>query len=174
MSPTRSLGTRLLLLFRSLFWAAVLPGFFAGFLPWRYFGVRSAVLNLANPLHWGALAGIAGGTILLATAIVEFARTGRGTLSPVDPPRVLVVRGLYRHVRNPMYLSVTLIVLGEALLVGSTELLLYWAVWFAAANVFIIAYEEPNLRRRFGAEYDRYVAAVRRWVPRLKPYEPLE
>jgi protein-S-isoprenylcysteine O-methyltransferase Ste14 len=72
-----------------------------------------------------------------------------------------------------MYLSVTVLVLGEALLVGSTALLTYWAVWFAAAHVFVIAYEEPNLRRRFGADYDQYTAAVRRWIPRRRPYEPL-
>jgi protein-S-isoprenylcysteine O-methyltransferase Ste14 len=73
-----------------------------------------------------------------------------------------------------MYLSVTALVLGEALLVGSTALVIYWAVWFTAAHVFVIAYEEPNLRRRFGPEYDHYAAAVRRWIPRCRPYEPLE
>jgi protein-S-isoprenylcysteine O-methyltransferase Ste14 len=109
---------------------------------------------------------------LLGACILEFARTGRGTLSPVDPPRVLVVHGLYRYVRNPMYLSVTAIVLGEAVLSGSTGLVVYWAVWFAAANLFVVFYEEPNLRRRFGAEYDRYMKAVGRWLPRVRAYAP--
>jgi protein-S-isoprenylcysteine O-methyltransferase Ste14 len=104
--------------------------------------------------------------VLLGTCIWEFARRGRGTLAPVDPPRTLVVQGLYRYVRNPMYLSVTMIVLGEALLTGSRALLAYWAVWFLAANLFVIGYEEPTLRRRFGPAYDRYRATVGRWVPR--------
>ena len=79
-----------------------------------------------------------------------------GTLAPVDPPRALVVRGLYRHVHNPMYLSVTMIVLGEVLLTRSLALLVYWAIWFLAANLFVIGYEEPTLRRRFGASYNQY------------------
>src|SRR5262249_26139074 len=101
--------------------------------------------------------------------IWEFARSGRGTLAPMDPPRDLVVRGLYRYVRNPMYLGVTAIILGEALLARSQALVLYWAVWFLAANLFVIAYEEPNLRRRFGQSYELYTQQVGRWLPRLKP-----
>jgi protein-S-isoprenylcysteine O-methyltransferase Ste14 len=81
---------------------------------------------------------------------------------------VLVVRGLYRYVRNPMYLSVTTIVLGEALLAGSPALLVYWAIWFFAANLFVIGYEEPTLRRRFGQSYDLYTQEVRRWIPTFK------
>ena len=106
------------------------------------------------------------GVVLLGTCIWEFARRGRGTLAPVDPPTELVVRGLYRYVRNPMYLSVTMIVLGEVILTGSRGLLGYWAVWFAAVNLFVIGYEEPALRRRFGPTYERYRATVGRWVPR--------
>ncbi len=97
---------------------------------------------------------------------------GRGTLSPADPPRELVVRGLYRYVRNPMYLAVSLIVLGEALLTASRGLLYYWAFFFAIVNVFIIGYEEPTLRRRFGESYERYTQRVPRWVPRLRPGAP--
>ena len=105
---------------------------------------------------------------LLAACVWEFARTGRGTLSPVDPPRKLVVRGLYRYVRNPMYLSVTAIVLGEVLLTGSRALLIYWALWFFAANLFVMGYEEPTLRREFGTDYERYRREVGRWIPRLR------
>jgi protein-S-isoprenylcysteine O-methyltransferase Ste14 len=104
--------------------------------------------------------------VLLGTCIWEFARRGRGTLAPVDPPKTLVVQGLYRYVRNPMYVSVTTIVLGEALLTGSRALLAYWAVWFLAVNLFVIGYEEPTLHRRFGPAYERYRATVGRWVPR--------
>ena len=111
---------------------------------------------------------VAVGAALLAACIWEFARRGRGTLSPVDPPKQLVVRGLYRYVRNPMYLSVTLIVLGELVLTRSRGLLLYWAVWFVAVNLFVLAYEEPTLRAQFGDSYERYTREVGRWMPRFR------
>jgi ABC-type microcin C transport system permease subunit YejB len=78
---------------RSLLWAVLLPGLFAGYVPWRYFGLRSVVLDLRQPVYWAGLLGIGLGTALLAVCILEFARSGRGTLSPVDPPRKLVIRG---------------------------------------------------------------------------------
>jgi protein-S-isoprenylcysteine O-methyltransferase Ste14 len=144
---------------------------FAGYLPWRYFGLSQVVIDLRSPRHWLGLAAIGIGVVLLGACIWEFAHRGRGTLSPVDPPSELVVEGLYRYVRNPMYLSVTVIVLGEALLSGSRALLAYWAVWFVAANLFVIGYEEPTLRRRFGPAYERYRAKVGRWLPR-RPSPP--
>jgi protein-S-isoprenylcysteine O-methyltransferase Ste14 len=104
---------------RSLLWTLLLPGLFAGFLPWRYFGLSQVVIDTRSPRHWLGLAAMGIGVVLLGTCIWEFARRGRGTLAPVDPPTELVVRGLYRYVRNPMYLSVTMIALGEVILTGS-------------------------------------------------------
>ena len=162
------MGPRLIwLAIRSLAWAVLLPGFFAGYLPWRYFGLAQLDFRFGSPLHLLGLLCIGLGTVLLTACIWEFARSGRGTLAPVDPPRELVVRGLYRYVRNPMYLSVTTIVLGELLLTQSRDLLMYWVTWFAAVNLFVIGYEEPHLRRRFGAQYERYTGTVRRWIPRF-------
>lgn len=160
--------TTIWLAVRSLAWTALLPGLFAGYFPWRFFGLGDVQLSLHNPVHLLGLVGIGLGTALLGACIWEFARTGRGTLAPVDPPRALVVRGLYRYVRNPMYLSVTVIVLGEVLLTRSRPLLVYWALWFIAVNLFVIGYEEPTLRRRFGAAYERYTQDVGRWLPRLR------
>lgn len=157
-----------LLAIRSLLWAILLPGVVAGYVPWRFFGLSRVRLSVVNPQHLVGLLCIGMGLALLGSCIWEFARTGRGTLAPVDPPRELVVGGLYRYVRNPMYLSVTTIVFGEALLAGSPALLVYWAIWFLAANLFVIAYEEPTLRRRFGRSYDLYRQQVRRWLPALK------
>ena len=145
----------------------LLPGTFAGYVPWRFFGLAHVPLDLRNPVHLAGLLLIALGAALLGTCIWEFASSGRGTLAPVDPPRELVVRGLYRYVRNPMYLSVTVIIFGEFLLTGSRALLGYWAVWFVAVNLFVRGYEEPTLRRRFGASYERYTQEVGRWLPRL-------
>ncbi|MCA1563978.1 MAG: isoprenylcysteine carboxylmethyltransferase family protein [Acidobacteria bacterium] len=153
---------------RSLVWAALLPGLFAGYVPWTFFGLGQAQPDLLNLAHVVGLLWIALGAALLGACIWEFARSGRGTLAPVDPPRELVVRGLYRYVRNPMYLSVTTIVLGELLLTGSRALLVYWIIWFAAANLFVIGYEEPTLRRRFGSSYERYTQQVGRWLPTLR------
>lgn len=156
-----------LLFLRSAFWTFAFPGFFAGYLPWRYFGLSRVDFNWTNPLHLFAGLLIASGAMLLLTCIYEFAARGRGTLSPVDPPTELVVRGLYRYVRNPMYLSVLTIVAGEIILTRSAALLWYWLAFFVAANLFVRAYEEPYLRSRFGESYERYLRDVGRWIPRL-------
>lgn len=150
---------------RSLLWMALLPGFFAGYVPYRYFGLAQVPLDHTRLDHGAGLLLIAAGITLLVACIVEFARRGRGTLSPVDPPRELVVSGLYRYVRNPMYLAVTTIVLGEVLLTRSTDLAIYWVIWFAAANVFVMLYEEPALHAQFGESYDAYRQRVGRWIP---------
>jgi protein-S-isoprenylcysteine O-methyltransferase Ste14 len=120
MRPSHSAASSAWLAARSLLWALLLPGFFAGCVPWRYFGVGQVQVRLSNPVHVLGLLLAGAGAALLTACIVEFASSGRGTLSPVDPPRHLVVRGLYRYVRNPMYLSVTAIVLGEVVLTRST------------------------------------------------------
>jgi protein-S-isoprenylcysteine O-methyltransferase Ste14 len=153
---------------RSTFWAAAMPGVVAGYVPWRFFGLRRLVFDPARP---GQLAGAivaAAGVALLGACVWQFAREGRGTLIPVDAPTQLVVRGLYRHVRNPMYLSVSAMLLGEALAAWSGAILIYWAAYFGFVNLFIIGYEEPALRARFGASYERYTRQVGRWLPRLR------
>jgi protein-S-isoprenylcysteine O-methyltransferase Ste14 len=157
---------------RSIAWAAVLPGLFAGYMPWRFFGLAHVQVTWRDPLHLLGLVFIVLGVGLLAACIWEFAHRGRGTLAPVDPPRQLVVQGLYRYVRNPMYLSVTTIVFGELLLTRSLALLTYWAIWFAAVNLFVIGYEEPTLRRQFGASYDQYTQTVGRWIPSVRSRGP--
>jgi protein-S-isoprenylcysteine O-methyltransferase Ste14 len=154
---------------RSLTWAILLPGGIAGYVPWRFFGLDRARIDLFRPTHAIGLLCVALGVVLLAMCIVEFARSGRGTLSPVDPPRRLVVRGLYRYVRNPMYLAVTTIVLGETLLTSFPALAAYWGLWFLGVNLFVLGYEEPTLRARFGAEYAEYTRRVGRWIPALHP-----
>jgi protein-S-isoprenylcysteine O-methyltransferase Ste14 len=162
-----SIALPLSLVLRSLFWTLLLPGFVAGYVPWMFFGLGNARITPITPLKIVALVGIGCGVALLAVCIFEFARSGRGTLSPADPPRHLVVRGLYRYVRNPMYLGVTCILLGEALLLRSQALLVYWIAWFIVVNLFVIAYEEPALRRQFGSSYESYTRSVGRWIPRF-------
>jgi protein-S-isoprenylcysteine O-methyltransferase Ste14 len=152
---------------RSLLWTILLPGFFAGYLQWRFFGLNRVVWDFGSPTVLLGTACMFAGALLLSTCIVEFATRGRGTLSPVDPPRHLVVRGPYRYVRNPMYVGVMTIGLGEIVLTRSVALAAYWVIWFACVNLFVIGYEEPTLRRMFGASFDEYASQVERWVPRL-------
>ena len=163
---TRTAGTSLAL--RSILWTLVFPGFFTVLVPARFFGLGRTPIDLSSPAQLAGVAAVSAGSALLAACIIEFARSGRGTLSPVDPPTVLVVRGLYRYVRNPMYLAVTIIVLGESLLMRSTALGVYWAVWFLWANFFVMFYEEPALLRRFGPSYEAYTHEVGRWLPALR------
>lgn len=158
---------------RSLFWSVILPGTVAGYLPWRYFGLSAVQLDFSEPLHLAGGLLFLTGALLLVLCIREFAVSGRGTLAPMDPPRELVVAGLYRYVRNPMYLSVATILLGELLLTRSTGLLLFASVWFVIVNLFVLGYEEPALRRRFGASYESYASRVGRWLPRLRNQEAL-
>jgi protein-S-isoprenylcysteine O-methyltransferase Ste14 len=169
MKPNGGLWPSALLTARSLFWTMLVPGVVAGYVPWRYLGLRRAQIDLSTPAHALGLLCVVAGAVLLGACIVEFARRGRGTLSPVDPPRQLVVQGLYKYVRNPMYLAVTTILWGEWLLVPSLALALYWLLFFAAANLFVMGYEEPYLRDRFGDSYEAYSRQVGRWIPTFKP-----
>ena len=109
---------------------------------------------------------IAAGLGMIAWTVSLFVRVGRGTLAPWDPTTRLVVRGPYRHVRNPMISGVLAVLLGEAALFGSLALLAWWAVVFGINAVYFVLIEEPGLRERFGAEYEEYAARVPRWLPR--------
>jgi protein-S-isoprenylcysteine O-methyltransferase Ste14 len=109
-----------------------------------------------------------GGWLLLDTVFVRFAHEGRGTLAPIDPPRRVVRGGAYRLVRNPMYVANVAVVAGEAILFGSWYLLAWAAALFGGFHTFVIVYEEPTLRRRFGESYDAYRREVNRWVPRFR------
>jgi protein-S-isoprenylcysteine O-methyltransferase Ste14 len=126
----------------------------------------SAAALLAGVL----LAGV--GLVFVGKTIRWFASLGRGTLAPWDPPRRLVVTGLYRHVRNPMITGVVLILLGEAAAVRSWDLLGWAAVFFALNMIHIPLVEERSLKRRFGDDYDEYRRHVPRWIPRFSPWTP--
>jgi len=120
---------------------------------------------------FGAVVFFVIGLTLFVSTVALFMTVGRGTLAPWDPPRRLVVRGVYRHVRNPMISGVVSILLAESLLFGSAAIF-RWFLVFAAANlVYIPIVEEPMLERRFGEDYELYRRHVPRWIPRLKPWE---
>jgi protein-S-isoprenylcysteine O-methyltransferase Ste14 len=99
----------------------------------------------------------------------DFVVVGRGTPAPVDAPETLVAEGPYRHVRNPMYVGVLMVLAGQVIYDASVALAGYVLLLFAAFHLFIVGYEEPNLHRRFGPAYERYRQRVPRWLPRYTP-----
>ena len=151
----------------------IAPGTFTVLLPWSYtrFEPAPPFFGIVELRYAGvALAGA--GLVPLIESFVRFALKGLGTPAPVAPPSRLVVTGFYRHTRNPMYVGLTAIVLGEALLLGSRALLWEAAVMAAGFHLFVLAYEEPVLGSLFGAQYQSYRAHVPRWLPRLFPWTP--
>ena len=161
--------TRTAALVGSVVMLIVGPGTVVGLAPWLItrWQVRPPLLGLAAlPLLGGALA--ATGVVVLLDSFVRFVLRGRGTPAPVLPPTHLVVTGLYCHVRNPMYVAILGLVLGQGFLFGHPALLAYTVALWAAFHTFVVAYEEPRLRRTFGEEYDRFRANVPRWIPRLR------
>ena len=130
-------------------------------------GVRGALgaVRFGVPGVFGALFA-ACGLAVFVWCTSDFLTKGRGTPNPLDPPKFLVARGPYRWVRNPMYVCATLILFGEALVFDSPTLLLYALAVLVGFHLFVVLYEEPTLRRRFGTPYEDYCRAVPRWLPR--------
>jgi protein-S-isoprenylcysteine O-methyltransferase Ste14 len=148
----------------------VAPGIVAGVIPWSLSGGQS---HARFPGNWILVAIgsalIAAGLAALIASFARFALEGRGTPAPVAPTADLVTGGLYRFVRNPMYVAVLAIILGQALAFANLAVLVYGVITFAVVHAFVTLYEEPTLRDTYGASYDAYVAAVPRWIPRLTP-----
>jgi len=156
-------------LMRAVTYAALFIGFLLVFLPGRvleWSGVRRpAALGLTQVV---GLAIVILGAALALWCILTFVFVGRGTPAPFDPPRRLVVRGPYRYVRNPMYIGAGLALAGAALFYGSWPLVGYTALFLLLTHLFVRLYEEPTLRRLFGAEYAAYSRRVKRWRPTLE------
>ncbi len=124
-------------------------------------------LHAVHPEAWAVFAiGIA----IATWCAVEFALRGLGTPAPFDPPKRLVVTGLYRFVRNPMYVGLGVALVGEAWLTGRIEIVYEMLILWVAVTVFVLIYEEPALRRLFGEDYAAYCRQVPRWIPRLTPW----
>lgn len=154
-------------LLRALAYGSLFVGLLLVFLParlleWSGLGRPAEV----GPVQVAGIVVALAGAALVAWCVGTFVFTGRGTPAPFDPPRRLVVTGPYRFVRNPMYLGAAIALAGAALFYGSLTLLGYIALFLLTAHGFVLAYEEPTLLRRFGAEYDAYRARVGRWLPR--------
>jgi protein-S-isoprenylcysteine O-methyltransferase Ste14 len=155
----------------SLAFLLLAPGTAAGLVPWWISrwqpGPPLLGLRALRPV---GVALILLGAAALLECFARFALRGLGTPAPVLPTRHLVVTGLYRHVRNPMYVAVVTAIVGQALLLGSAPVLGYALLLAIVFHLFVVGYEEPRLRSTFGAEYDAFRANVPRWVPRVRPW----
>ena len=161
--------TRLRAAAGSLLFLVVAPGVVAGLVPWLLTGWEST-----GPPVWVEAPGwflVVAGTAVLLDAFARFVVEGVGTPAPVAPTGKLVVGGLYRYVRNPMYVAVAAVILGQACVLGQWSLVAYALVFGVIVWSFVHWYEEPTLRRQFGAEYDDYRRAVPGWWPR-RPGRP--
>jgi protein-S-isoprenylcysteine O-methyltransferase Ste14 len=165
MSGLRRIG----LFLETIAFTVLVPGTVVFWLP----GVILDSRKLRLPASWSAaqfaaLLPLALGAAIYLRCLWEFATRGRGIPAPIDHPKQLVVTGLYRYVRNPMYLGVLLFLVGESLFLQYRNFFLYTMAWLLFVHLNVLFYEEPNLRRKFGSSYERYTAAVRRWVPGRK------
>jgi protein-S-isoprenylcysteine O-methyltransferase Ste14 len=154
------------LLISSLFFTILQPGLVSGLFPYLILGSRVKEIlqnDFTLPQYFGSIIFFAG-LIIMLECIVRFALEGRGTLSPADPTQILVVKGLYRYSRNPMYLGVVSMLIGEAVFFEAGRFWYYVVGIALAFNLFILLVEEPRLKRDFGAEYEEYCRKVRRWL----------
>ena len=152
---------------------ALAPGTVAGLLPWWLTRWEAgAAFGRWLPARLAGILILVAGTAVLVHSFARFVLEGLGTPAPIAPPAHLVVSGLYRYVRNPMYLAVTATILGQALLLWRPVLLGYAALVTAAMVAFVLGYEQPALAQRFGSEYTTYRRAVPGWRPRLTPWRP--
>ncbi|MDE2182788.1 MAG: isoprenylcysteine carboxylmethyltransferase family protein [Alphaproteobacteria bacterium] len=148
------------------------PGTVAGFVPWWITGwrVQAAFPGLVIAQAAG-IALILLGLWPLVESFARFALEGLGTPAPIAPTKRLVISGFYRFVRNPMYVGVVSLALGQALLFADLRLAVYGAAVWLAMHLFVILYEEPKLARTFGEDYAAFRANVPRWIPRREPWK---
>lgn len=154
----------------SAIFLVVAPGTLAIYVPWAVTHWRFGPALLGVRIIGGLM--IAAGLPVLLDSFARFAIQGLGTPAPIAPPQHLVVTGLYRWVRNPMYVGVSLLIFGQGLLFGSVRLLEYGLLVWLAFFTFVVLYEEPALYRKFGKEYEDFCLRVPGWIPRLKPLDP--
>lgn len=164
-------SVKVLAIIGSAVFLVIAPGFVAGLVPWWISHWR-----LEAPFFGMPLFRLAGGALILMGAaglldsFVRFAVQGLGTPAPVFPTRHLVITGLYRYVRNPIYVAVVSTILGQGLVLGNLTLLEYGGLVWLLFHLFVLVYEEPTLRASFGSEYKKFCAEVPRWIPRFTPW----
>lgn len=152
--------------FKTILWSVFVPGTLTVVVPYLLLSYRNEpfVFEL-SALRFAGLIPMALGTLFYLWCAWDFTFTGKGTPAPFDPPKEIVVLGLYRHVRNPMYVAALLILVGEAILFESATLAIFAGLVFLVFHAWVILYEEPVLRRKFGNSYENYCTNVSRWIP---------
>jgi len=147
------------------------PGSLAGMVPWwiTHWHVEPALLGLPALRFLGGVA-LAFGAVGILDSFSRFAIQGIGTPAPVFPTQHLVVTGLYRYVRNPIYVAVVSAILGQGLIFGNVSLFEYGGLLWLFFHLAVLIYEEPTLRTDYGSDYAAFCAAVPRWIPRLTPW----
>lgn len=153
------------LLLKNVLFTLVVPATVAVYVPLLFAGDLPPASGLRFLI---AVALVAAGTAIYLWCVWDFAIFGRGTPAPIDAPRRLVVRGLYRYVRNPMYVGVLTVISGWVVMFEATALLIYALCVWTFAHLFVVLYEERHLGQLFGAEYEDYRARVGRWLPRFR------
>lgn len=149
----------------------VAPGTVAGFVPWWIGNWRiHASFPGFTALRAASVLLMCLGFVILVESFLRFALQGIGTPAPIFPTKHLVVTGCYRYVRNPMYVAVVSLILGQSLFFGDIRVLMYGLCAWLVAHIFVLIYEEPTLRRSFPGEYEVFAAHVPRWIPRLTPW----
>src|SRR5499433_2657496 len=163
---------RILAILGSAIFLVMAPGIVAGYVPWRIcrWQVGAPLLGTSLFRLVGVLL-IAAGLPVLLDSFARFALQGLGTPAPIFPTRHLVVSGLFRYVRNPMYVAVVSLILGQGLFLGSVRVLLYGAAIWVGFYLFVLIYEEPTLLNTYGREYEEFRSNVPRWIPRLRPWK---
>lgn len=153
------------LFFRNLVFTILQPGIVTGLVPWLILKEQKYEWHTSLTLwQYSGLIFFLAGLLIMLLCIARFAFEGKGTLSPLDPTKKLVIAGLYKYSRNPMYVGVMLILAGEIFFFQSFSLLLYSVIIFCAFHAFIVFREEPRLLQDFGEEYKSYKSTVRRWL----------
>jgi protein-S-isoprenylcysteine O-methyltransferase Ste14 len=156
-------------LLRTALFTIVVPGTVVLYVPYRLLGAPNrAIFQLVTPLGWLAVPLFLAGLALYLRCAWDFATRGRGTPGPWDPPVYLVGNGLYRVMRNPMYVGVVSMIAAEAAAFRSLVLTEYVVVVWVCFHLMVVLYEEPALRHTFGESYEAYVKSTPRWVPRIR------
>jgi protein-S-isoprenylcysteine O-methyltransferase Ste14 len=152
---------------KTMIFTIIVPGAIIALIPYLLLSRNPASFAHFGPFQFIGLIPLAIGAAIYFKCAWDFASTGKGTPAPIDPPKHLVARGLYRYVRNPMYVGVLLTLLGAAWLFSSWTLVIYAATVITWQHLFVVFYEEPALKRKFGQSYADYLARTPRWIPRL-------
>ena len=163
--------SKIMAILGSALFFVIAPVMLAGVIPWwmTHWELRPPLLAV-EATRLAGVALIIAGVPRVLDSFARFALEGLGTPAPIAPPRNLVVSGLYRYMRNPIYVALVAVILGQAMLFANWHLLGYGVALWLFFHIVVIAYEEPTLRQSYGAEYESYRANVPRWLPRLSPW----